>query len=210
MGYYHLEVGQRVKVHTGINLPPIAGNITNMVKEKLYVTLERPADIELSGRITVELDLEEDAAYLFTGRVESVLKLGDTTLVIQEASDIERYQRREFVRVDAGLHVTCYNSKYEHNINGLILNISGNGALISTKEPLKVGDYFKLKFTLPLQTKEPLEFDAEVVREAQEPVEGAPWNNKYGFKFIRISQAQQDRVMSFVFRELTKKGRNKS
>ncbi len=197
--------GLKVKVHTGEYRPPITGRISIIRENKIHVALDKPSNMELSGKITVELNVDTDAAHLFTAGIESVLKLGDTTLVLQELSEVYRQQRREFVRVPTSIDVKCHNVKYDRKIKSVILNISGKGALLCTREPLRTGDIVKLKFTLPVQEKFNLQVDGRVVREAEEAVDGTPWDYKYGIEFVRIPATQQDKIISYVFRELTKR-----
>ncbi len=199
----NIEKGMEVKIHTGYHFPPIRGEISNIIGGKLYVKIQDSFDlnIEVSKKTTLEFALEKNAAHLCSGYIESLIQIDSSVIVISNLSPLERYQRRGFVRVPASLRARC--SVRNKRIEAMILNISGSGALLCTKEELLSDDIIRLKFDLPLQQKTKINVEARIAREAMEKIEGAPWDYKYGVEFLNIPQSLQDRIVSYTFKKLT-------
>jgi c-di-GMP-binding flagellar brake protein YcgR len=153
--------------------------------------------------------VEESGVYRLTGRV--VQRVFEPLPLIRVLPDgeLERVQRREYVRVPAMLEVrlfarvvTTATGDEEASVNMIstrTVNISGGGILIHHSVSPKLGSIYETKLRLPGE-KEPLQITAKVVRSESvlDPVRGTYY--AVGFAFIQIPEGIRRRLVNFVFR----------
>ena len=97
----------------------------------------------------------------------------------------EVIQRREYARVDAVLEVTV-----APGIRAVAVNISGSGAVVSRLDGLAAGDAVDLLLQLAPH-EPPIVIGGRVVRECD--------NELRAVHFERVSQADRERIVHFVF-----------
>jgi PilZ domain len=114
---------------------------------------------------------------------------GGGTLTIALSGDVERIQRREFVRVSAGLDVTVRG--IDESIGGetATIDVSVNGIAILDKWRLPIGLDVRVELALP--DGEPLRALGRVVRQ------GAEENHK-GIRLDSLGRQEEDRLMRFI------------
>jgi c-di-GMP-binding flagellar brake protein YcgR len=153
--------------------------------------------------------VEEGGVYHLTGRV--VQRVFEPLPLIRVLPDgqLERVQRREYVRVPAMLEVrlfsrvvTAATGDEEASVNLIstrTVNISGGGILIHHSAPPRPGSIYETKLWLPGDT-EPLNITAKVVRSESvlDPVRGTYY--AVGFAFLQIPEGVRRRIVNFVFR----------
>lgn len=134
---------------------------------------------------------------VFTGTVTRVL--GDN-VVISGANLVRSTQKRNNTRVEKILHYRItqrYGSEgpvlLEPPIDFTILNISAQGMYIGTDAVFAEGHRFPFVFR---DAGKPIEIKAEVVR-CERRVRG----NRYGCRFVDISERDMDNIYRFVLHE---------
>jgi PilZ domain len=111
------------------------------------------------------------------------------SLTIALTGDVERIQRREFVRVPAFLEVTVQG--IEESIGGetTTLDVSGSGIRITDKWNLPLGIDVRVELSLP--DGAPLRALGRVVRVGAE-------EDQKGIRLDGVSRADEDRLMRYI------------
>lgn len=76
-----------------------------------------------------------------------------------------------------------------------ILDISGGGALIKSREDLEVGDYIRVEGAVIVKGKQPFDFDCYVMRKI---TDDSVWK-QYGCRFAGLSAKEEDRLLEAIF-----------
>jgi len=103
-----------------------------------------------------------------------------------------RVPRRRSTRIPVRLTVWSRRSADPEPIEGVMLNVSANGMLLETAEPLPVGTRFDLSFRLPRDLSE-VHAIGRVVREVAE-VE----SHRSGVEFVVLRADGRERIAAFV------------
>jgi len=103
-----------------------------------------------------------------------------------------RVPRRRSTRIPVRLTVWSRRSADPEPIEGVMLNVSVNGMLLETTEPLPVGTRFDLSFRLPRDTSE-VNAVGRVVREVRET--SVP---REGVEFVVLRGDGRDRIAAYV------------
>ncbi len=151
----------------------------------------------------------QDAVYGFQASVTATIPGPIPMLIVQSSGEIERIQRREYVRVPSLLPVelTAVVSTPSGSGESLpdvisiktnTVNVSGGGFAINHKFVLPVGTMLQVKLTLPSHP-ELLQLSARVVRnESREDVH----KNRFfliGVQFVTIPERVRMRIVRHVF-----------
>jgi c-di-GMP-binding flagellar brake protein YcgR len=110
-------------------------------------------------------------------------------LTIALSGDVERIQRREFVRVAAHLDVTVRGVDTEIGGETTTLDVSVNGMRIIDKFQLPLGTDVRIELNLP--DGPPLSAYGRVVRVGSEA-------DQKGVRFDSVSRADEDRLMRYI------------
>ncbi len=111
------------------------------------------------------------------------------SLTIGLSGDIERIQRREFVRVAAHLDVTIQGVDQDVGGETTTLDVSGSGMRIADKWELPLGIDVRIELMLP--DGPPLAALGRVVRVGSEV-------DQKGVRFDSVSRADEDRLMRYI------------
>jgi hypothetical protein len=111
------------------------------------------------------------------------------SLTIMLSGDIERIQRREFVRVAAHLDVTVNGIDEEVGGETTTLDVSGSGMRIQDKFNLPLGIDVRIELQMP--DGPPLSALGRVVRVGSE-------EDQKGIRFDSVSRADEDRLMRYI------------
>jgi c-di-GMP-binding flagellar brake protein YcgR len=149
----------------------------------------------------------QDAVYGFQASVTATIPGPIPMLIVQSSGEIERIQRREYVRVPSLLPVeltavvssgSSESSPDVVSIKTNTVNVSGGGFAIHHRFVLPVGTMLQVKLTLPGHP-EPLPLSARVVRnESREDVH----KNRFfmiGVQFVTIPERIRMRIVRHVF-----------
>ena len=165
-----------------------------------------PATVERAdgGTATVALTTKEDRVErlvghafdveLFSGR--GILRFCGTlaaqragSLTITLSGEIERIQRREFVRVPAVLDVSVHGVDEAIGGDTTTLDVSGSGIRITDKWQLPLGTDVRVELKLP--EGPPLRALGRVVRVGEEA-------DQKGIRLDSVDRGDEDRLMRFI------------
>jgi PilZ domain len=111
------------------------------------------------------------------------------SLTITLSGDVERIQRREFVRVAAHLDVTVQGVDEEVGGETTTLDLSGSGMRVQDKFNLPLGIDVRIELQMP--DGPPLTALGRVVRVGSE-------EDQKGIRFDSVSRADEDRLMRYI------------
>ena len=121
------------------------------------------------------------------GGVLSAQSAGSLTVML--SGDVERIQRREFVRVAAHLDVTIRGVDEDTGGETTTLDISGSGIRIADKWRLPLGLDVRVELMLP--DGAPLRSLGRVVRTGEE-------EDQKGIRLDGVARADEDRLMRYI------------
>ena len=184
-------LGQSVHV-----IGPSGASIDALVKHtgigNLLLRLEHgendPVELLANEAVSIEFTNRRGVCRLL-GRAKAAA--GGSALRVDSTGVIELIQRRDYVRVEAFVPVTCQPAGPDGwTATANTLDVSGGGFRVADAEGLRLGDM--MRFTLELgEGEKPLQAVAEAVREAGE---GA-----YGMRFVEILERDRQRLVRWVF-----------
>jgi ribosome maturation factor RimP len=111
------------------------------------------------------------------------------SLTIALSGDVERIQRREFVRVAAHLDVSVLGVDEEIGGDTTTLDLSGSGMRVQDKFNFPLG--IDVRIVLQLPGGEPLNALGRIVRVGSE-------EDQKGIRFDSVSRADEDRLMRYI------------
>jgi PilZ domain-containing protein len=111
------------------------------------------------------------------------------SLTIALSGDVERIQRREFVRVAAHLDVSVLGVAGEIGGDTTTLDLSGSGMRVQDKFNFPLG--IDVRIVLQLPDGEPLTALGRIVRVGSE-------EDQKGIRFDSVSRADEDRLMRYI------------
>ena len=182
-----LAPGQHVivrNVHVGMLPATVEKADAATVTVALAVKDERTARL-VGHEIAVELTSGR-GIHRYTGTLSGE-RSGSLTITL--SGDVERIQRREFVRVAAHLDVSIRGVDEDVGGETTTLDVSGSGMRISDKFELPLGIDVRIELKLP--DGPPLSALGRVVRVGSE-------EDQKGIRFDSVSRADEDRLMRYI------------
>lgn len=189
--------------HGSIDVPEV-GSIPALVEldatHATAVLLVRPLHAleDVVGR-EVGIDVTTERGLLHVDARVAGLRDGDV-LDLEVGSARELIQRRSYARVDAVLDATVAPGGGPERIDAIAVNISGSGLVVSRLDGLEVGDPVDLWLQLAPH-EPPITIRGRVIRETEQHLRAV--------HFERVTQADRERIVQFVFerqrRELQRK-----
>jgi len=182
-----LAPGQHVivrNVHVGMLPATVEKADAATVTVALAVKDERTARL-VGHEIAVELTSGR-GIHRYTGTLSGE-RSGSLTITL--SGDVERIQRREFVRVAAHLDVSIRGVDEDVGGETTTLDVSGSGMRISDKFELPLGIDVRIELKLP--DGPPLSALGRVVRVGSE-------SDQKGIRFDSVSRADEDRLMRYI------------
>lgn len=190
----------------------------------LYIPMDKRKLIALSTKLRYDFMFSTDKGFLLShGNITSLYKQGNFYLMDAVlTSPLERFQRREYFRLDCSIEASCLPlgddkldplqigdiDKYiSENIpdyirpeKGVILNISGGGALFVTAGDLKGNEFVLLRMELNEDDKrqDRLEIIGRILDCRQIPENG---KFRYRIMFVFKNQRFRERIIQYVFDE---------
>jgi hypothetical protein len=183
----NLAAGQHVivrNVHVGMLPATIEKADAASVTVALAVKDERIERL-VGHEIAVEITSGR-GIHRYTGSL-AAQKAGLLTILL--SGDVERIQRREFVRVAAHLDVTIQGIDEEVGGDTTTLDLSGSGMRIADKFHLPLG--IDVRITLQLPDGPPMSALGRVVRVGSD-------EDQKGIRFDSVSRADEDRLMRYI------------
>ena len=182
-----LTTGQHVivrNVHVGMLPATIEKADSATVTVALAVKDERVSRL-VGHEIAVEITSGR-GIHRYTGTLKGERS---GVLTIGLSGDIERIQRREFVRVAAHLDVTIQGVDEDVGGETTTLDVSGSGMRIADKFNLPLGIDVRIELQMP--DGPPLSALGRVVRVGSDV-------DQKGIRFDSVSRADEDRLMRYI------------
>lgn len=190
----------------------MASRIEEITDEHLHVAVPMRKGELIPLRVRQHLDINilfKGKSYMFKTVIAARRLKPFPVLIIAKPDQFTEIQRRQWVRVPAklGLRFREINAaKSQAPYIGETIDISGGGLLFSTADPVEAEQLVELEITLPGLT--PIFCQAQILRILEKPKKER-LNSKVILEFTEISEAQRDRIISFIFekqREWIRKG----
>lgn len=176
------------------------------VKDGIYITPMRGEKLELLYYADLHV-YKFDA--VVTGRtIENAVPL----IILGEFQNIERVQRRQFVRVSTSFNIKFVrkakdksgeitDNKDQASYKGILLDISGGGFRLGTTEKLSLKEI--IEADIPIENDR-IKVLGEIVR-----VEKQQDNMYYcGIRYINIDERTRDKIIQFIFTLMRKQRKN--
>lgn len=150
---------------------------------------------ELEGR-----KMEEKREY-FRQNVNITAKLHIYTNKSSKPADPEPEEEKKAEKpYQSGRIKTAYRAPKKKEVKPpdrtcYILDISGGGALVRSREDLEIGDYIRIEGAVVVKNKEPFDFDCYVTRKI---TDDTVWK-QYGCRFAGLSGKEEDRLLEAIF-----------
>ncbi len=190
---------------TAVSAPPSLSEGQHVVVRLEHIGA-LPATVEKSsaGMLTVVLAVKDDRVRRLKGTevaVEATTGRGiqrftgelrsddDSVLTLAMAGDVERVQRRDWVRVSAALPVTVRGIGESVGGETTTVDVSGNGLLIADPFRLPLGLDVRVDIGLP-DDEPPVRVLGRVVREAAD--------GQKGIRIDSLGRAEEDRMIRFI------------
>lgn len=179
------------KVVIGFEEKPFKGNIAEGEAVKLEVIIMQ----------TKELIYEAEA------EVSKYILLSKPICELINVSTFQKIQRRNYVRMPVQIDVEFALVNYNVKGEGILLDISGGGALLITPQILPLGTELFLNFNLDDANKEPLKIKGKIAREAKistlQNKYSMPYS--YGVLFLDLTVAEQDSIIGYILKKMREK-----
>jgi len=207
------KVNSRIEIIYENNL--YKSSIQDVVKEYIAISIPINNSMYVSLNVGEEIEViyyQGRELYRFKTKVigRKIDKI--PVILLLHPVHIETFQRRSFVRVPVVKYVHCSNvgrnsldidevlkDKDTKLFKATLLDISGSGARISFKEPVKVNDILIL--IIPIE-KDEIVVQGQVVRFEDDSTKAC------GLTFIDVSSKTRDKIIRLTF-EIMRNMRNK-
>jgi c-di-GMP-binding flagellar brake protein YcgR len=176
-----------------------------------YLTVVRPwvggqlVPLTIGETVRVEYAVKNLARLAFPARVVGLEDLGVALVrvAIPDKSQIERFQQRDFVRLDVNLPLLFYIiATADHAVRpggafrSHTRDLSGNGAQILCPEPYPLGSQLDLHLEIGERTVHAI---GEVIRHVQQISQREFW---VGVRFVGMSERDRDVIIRYIFGEM--------
>jgi c-di-GMP-binding flagellar brake protein YcgR len=214
---------EKLKAHQRVQLNIVEGQykgnyysrIEDLVGDETIIVALPPVDnaavMVHVGDIINVFYWDSMAQYAFEAKVINRQDGVTPTITLEKHSEVQRMQRRSYFRIQTGLRVVFSVERDDDDesaepqyYEGLTLNISGGGMLLSTSVKLEMGDTLLIKLYLSEQ-------EYMVATGRVERLEYLASKDLYraGIIYVAIHENDRDKIIAFVFKkeiDLRKKG----
>lgn len=154
----------------------------------------------------------ENASYEFHTRVLYKKEDQHITLYVLPWPDaVERVQQRDFVRMSKIIPVnykllTPAEDDAVEMYETKSIDLSARGMKIVLINPLDIGDKLMVFFELEIKQKvfNKFKLNAQVIRHKIKKIDSKNLIYQAGIEFLDISRHEQDKIMAFIFKNMTK------
>jgi c-di-GMP-binding flagellar brake protein YcgR len=208
------EVNQRVylKVLKG----PFASTYSTYVEEKSDQAFavvhpwigSRPLPLAPGDVLRVEFGMVGYAKVAFPTSVLAMQTRGIPVLLlaVPQPKEVERYQQRDFVRIQASLPVKYGEIAHPDQVPKSLgasqtRDLSGSGAQIRCDKVYLPGNLMHVELVVSGRS---VRCVGEVIRTVEEMREGQVW---VGIRFLRLVENDRERMIRFIFQEQSERRR---
>lgn len=215
--YLTLPRGLRVRLALGRDIEPLDAVVRAVGEENLTLGI-----LDLPAEPSTLKGLHASIAAQLHGRLyeleSSILEVETAPpgLVVTVPTEARQTQRRNFYRLNVSINTRAVWQETDpdgevaptvHQLTGaLILDISGGGVQIRSREPAPIGALIALEFVLAPGTP--------AVRVAAKALTCRPEERTHAYRinteFVGIARHTQEQIVRFIFQEQTKLSRRRS
>lgn len=156
--------------------------------------------------VRLEYSVAGSARVAFPTRIQALENLGSpcVRLSMPEKGAVERYQQRDFVRLETNLPVTYRvihapdedrTVRPDASIHSYTRDISGSGAQVMCSEPYLPGTQLDLRLDVAGTM---IHVMAEVIRQTQQI---SPREHWMALRFLGLSERDRDQIIRYIFNE---------
>ena len=208
-----LKIGQRIDFYVGDDEARYASRIEGINQDELVVSMPNDRHgvpiIPRTGERLLSMAKGESCRYRFFTTYKGSEKLEGHLPVwhIDCPEQVERFQNRQFVRVDVNLPVKVRLVAEDGSISKAIstrtVDLSGNGICFVMNEPVKSGMQAALEINDILETGT-IDVMSRVIRSRLVSGEGEKPRYHVGAEFEFIARATSNKIVHYVFAEQRK------
>lgn len=209
-----------------IEIRPYIGKIEyTPLYERIYMS--QLMDIKEGGRVSITMPTEggrmvvldvgeryelifytKSGLYSCVARVEARGRMG--ALVLAELfflSPLEKYQRRQYYRLDCILDVSYWKAEMPDVIkSGTVIDISGGGLRFKCDEGYETDTMLSMRINLPsLKMNQGKEIQAKVISSEALPSMEGMYENRV--EFLDVANNVREAIVKFIFEEERKRRR---
>ncbi len=171
--------GQRVNVRHLMQGTFCTATLLEVSEQRLALELVNDMDLNPGDELKVDIAQQQDALYIIDVKV---LNVGEKTCALEIVGDPLRLQRRQSERIPTRLQAQYLLMDQEQEYQeGMIMDISIGGALLTVRKPLKLFSELMLYFEIFTGKSDALTtgMSGKIVRE-----HGRPRDNKYSYGVV--------------------------
>jgi len=187
----------------------VLSRVEDVRDDRLWVAMPMRAGMFLplpvDTRVVVHIK-REDASYALRTRVVGRRLQPTPMLELLAISDVQRQQRRQYVRLQIVLIPThaaiVGDDGTETRVAATIINISAGGVLLRSRQPLAVGQHVRLAVELPA----PCGSIGAVAKVVRVDIRRSDRGHFYeaGCAFVDLTDRDRDLITKFIFRFQTR------
>lgn len=204
--YVELRPGQKISVQRDAGSLDAAFSSTIRHVSPVGVRIDQPArdgvslDLRVGEDLMVLVDLS-GRLYTFTTEVLQT-GLPDDGLLVDRPHIVQQSERRQFFRLSLTIRpryaaVIDPQGNERTRLEALMLDISGGGTQLRTKQTVQAGDRVRVVF--PLGTDE-VEADLYILS-AHALEDDRNWAYRVNGRFLELPKQMQERIIRFIFRQ---------
>ncbi|OPJ63261.1 flagellar brake protein [Clostridium oryzae] len=209
-----IELKLNARIEIQVEEEMYKSNIQNITKDKMLVSLPVKDGVYITpsrGDILEVFYYDDQYRYKFSSKVIGRVSENKIPMLsIEYPSDVERVQRREFVRINVMYDIQYTKLEARHDrpgsyveleqiYEGTILDLSGGGFRLSSKTVLSLKDLIIAK----------LNFSDNQIKVMGEVVRVDHVDNKYiyGVNLINVEESTRDKIIHHIFEIMRKQKR---
>ncbi len=210
-----LKVNQLIEISVdeeGSTYKNLASRIEEVTNQHLHVSIPmlkgNLLPLRVRQKILIGLNNKGRSFQFETVIVQRLLK-PIPVLVVEKPNSFNEIQRRQWVRVPAKILMRyCLTGEDQAGViyEGTTVDISGGGICFLTKDPIEAGQILDVEINLP--NRDPIFCQLKILRLLEKASKEGEVSKAVS-EFCEISEAQRDRIVSFIFekqREWIQKG----
>lgn len=204
--YVDLRPGQRISVLRGADGLGVAYDSTIRHVAPVSMRIDTPhteggaIEFEPGDEIMIMVDMH-GRLYTFASRVQRP-EPGADSLIIDRPSIVQQSERRQFFRLAVSIRpkyaaVLDTHGGERRRLEAIMLDLSGGGSQLRTKQRIDVGNRVHLVFPLGGE-----EFEADLTAvTASESQAQAPWMYRANGRFVGLPRSMQEHFIRYIFRQ---------
>lgn len=182
----------------------LLSRVENVAGDRLWVAMPMRAGMFIPLPVSTPVSVQikrEDALYVLPARVQGCRLQPCPMLELIPTGEIDRQQRRRHVRLQIvlvpALAALVADDGTETRLPATVVNVSGGGALVRTRQTIEVGQRLRLAIELP-PPGGPIDCLSEILRVTVQRAERG-YYYEASTHFLDLADRERDRITKFIF-----------